>query len=60
MATEPKIASFARFRPSMATSNEERTPSHPFDRWDLSSVVEPQSNCKRTVLRAGCEEESEP
>jgi len=46
--TEPNTAlagvmlesSFARFKPSMATSSEERTPSRPFGRWDLSTMVE--------------------
>jgi len=68
MLTEPKTAlagvmlesSFARFSPLMATSSEERTPSHPFGRLDLSAMVETQGSREKAVRGAGCEEESEP
>ena len=34
------VASFARFKAPMATVSDERTPSCPFGRWDLSAMVE--------------------
>jgi len=64
MATDPKTAlagvmlesSLARFRPSMATSNEERIPSRPLRRWDLSVMVENE----KAMRCEGCKGESEP
>ena len=66
--TEPKTAlagvmldnSFARFRPSIAASSEERTPFCPFDRLDVSTMVETQGGCEKAVGRGGCKEEFEP
>ena len=68
MATEPKTAlagvmfesSLARFRPSIAIFSEERTPSRPFGRWDLSVMVETQGSCEEAVRCEGCEGEPEP
>ena len=66
--TEPKTtvagvmleSSFAKFRPSMATLSEEKTPSRPFGRWDLSVMVETQGSCEKAVRRGGSEGEPEP
>ena len=39
--------SFARLRASMAAFNEDRAPSCPFGRLDLSTMVGTQVSCKR-------------
>ena len=39
-------ASFARFRVSMATFNEEIGPSPPFGRWEFASIVGNRGSCK--------------
>ena len=44
------VASFARFKVSMAVSNGGRAPSLPCGRWDLPAMVE-VAQCE------GCEEE---
>ena len=62
--TEPKAAfagvipaiSFARFRDSMATFNEERAPSRPFGRWEFVSIVGNRGSCEKVARREGCEE----
>ena len=38
--------SFARLRAPMAVFNEDRAPSCPFDRLDLSAIVEIRVSCK--------------
>jgi len=49
--------SFARFRTSMATFSEERTPFRPFGRWNSAAMVE---SYEKTVWCVGCEEEPGP
>jgi len=44
------VATFARFKVSIAISNGERIPSFPCGRWDLLAIV-------KTVHCACCEEE---
>jgi hypothetical protein len=48
------VASFARFKASMARSNEERAPSLLCGRWDLLAMVEIQDSWEKAVQRAGC------
>ena len=48
-------ASFARLRASVATSSEERAPSHPFCRLGLVAIVETQGNSEKVVRRASRE-----
>jgi len=68
MLTEPKAtvagvtleASFARFTMSIATFNEEMTPSCFLGCCDSVAMVEMRGGCEETVVNAGCEEEPEP
>jgi len=39
--------SFAIFKASMVTFNEERTPSRPFDRLGFASMVEARGDCEK-------------
>jgi len=52
-------ASFARFTMSMATFNEERTPSRFLGCWDLVDIVAMRGGREEAVQRVGCEEEAE-
>ena len=44
----------ARFIPSAATFNGERTPSRLFGHRDLAYVAEAQGSCKEIVWDVGC------
>jgi len=54
------VASFARFKASMAVFSEERISFCPFGRLVLVAMVEIKDSWEKAVQRAGCEEESEP
>ena len=68
VATEPKtgftgvvlVASFARFRASMAIFKAGITLPRPFRRLELSAMIETQGSHEEAVRREGCEEELEP
>ena len=68
VATEPKtgftgvvlVASFAKFRTSMAVFKAGTTLPLPFRRWELSVMVKTQGSREKAVRREDREEESEP
>jgi len=51
------VASFARFKASMAVFSEERVSFCP---WVSVAMVKIQDCCEKAVQRVGCKEESEP